>query len=100
MEYEDVLTRDSLFEGGPLDRRDRERLLDALLSVGRWVPIYFLWRPNLPDEAGNHLVELAVAGGAGAVVTMKRRDVARGGLRFAGLSVLTPADFRDERKTG
>jgi len=38
--------------------------------------IYFLWRPNLRDEADNHLVELAVAGGAQAVVTRNKRDFA------------------------
>jgi hypothetical protein len=27
------------------------------------------WRPNLRDEGDNHLVELAIAGGAEAIVT-------------------------------
>jgi hypothetical protein len=35
----------------------------------------FLWRPNLPDEADNHVIELAVAGGASAVVTNNVRDL-------------------------
>ena len=44
----------------------------------RWTRIYFLWRPNLRDESDNHLVELAVAGGAE--------------LKFENLAVLTPAE--------
>ena len=55
--------------------------------------IYFLWRPNLPDEADNHLVELAVAGGSDAIVTNHTRDVRRGELSFPHLQILTPAQF-------
>lgn len=35
--------------------------------------MYFAWRPNLADEAGNHLIELAVAGAAGFVVSRNQR---------------------------
>lgn len=31
------------------------------LPPSAWTRIYFGWRPNLRDEADNHLVELAVA---------------------------------------
>ncbi len=36
--------------------------------VKQWVTIYYGWRPNLPDEADDHLVELALAGGAAGIV--------------------------------
>ena len=58
----------------------------------------FRTRPNLPDEADNHLVELAVAGGARFVVTRNLRDVARMELKFPGLRVLSPEDFLKEMK--
>ncbi|MFN7664382.1 MAG: PIN domain-containing protein, partial [Inhella sp.] len=45
---------------------------------------------NLPDEADNHLIELAVAGQASVIVSRNLRDLTRGELRFPGLQVLVP----------
>jgi len=50
---------------------------------------YYGWWPNLAEEKGNHLIELAVAGGARAIVTHNVRDLRRGELRWRGLSILT-----------
>ena len=58
--------------------------------------MYFAWRPNLRDESDNHLVELAVAGGARAIVTKNVRDFGRMELRFPDLRVLTPAGLIKE----
>ena len=44
--------------------------------------MYYLRRPNLPAEADNHLVELAVAGGAEAIDTHNTRDFERAELHF------------------
>jgi predicted nucleic acid-binding protein len=95
-EYEDVLGRDALFAGCRLTRAERDELLDIFLSVCQWTRIYYGWRPNLPDEADNHLIELAVAGSARAIVTRNRRDVARMELKFPSLSVISPEAFLQE----
>jgi predicted nucleic acid-binding protein len=71
-------------------------LLEAFLGACRWTRIYYGWRPNVPDESDNHIVELAVAGGAAAIVTKNIRDFAGMELRFAGLRIVTPADFVKE----
>ena len=92
-EFEDVLGRSELFRASPLTRREREELLDAFLSVCEWVRVFYLWRPNLPDESDNHLIELAVAGAAAMLVTHNVRDLRGGELRFPQLRIETPGQF-------
>ncbi len=96
MEYEDIPGRDEIFARSPLSSAEREELLDIFLSVCQWTRIYFGWRPNLPDEGDNHLIELAVAGGAMRIVTHNLRDLQDKGLRFPGLAVLSPDQLLQE----
>ena len=95
-EYEDVFGRDDLFRGSPLDTQKRTELLDAFVISCRWVRVYYTWRPNLRDEADNHLIELAVAGGADAVVTRNLRDLTATELHFPQLKILSPENFLKE----
>lgn len=95
-EYEDVLARAELMEGSRLTRAEREELFDIFVARCEWTRVYFAWRPNLPDEADNHLVELAVAGAAGFIVSRNLRDLVRGELKFPGLRCLDPAAFLKE----
>ncbi len=55
--------------------------------------IFYGWRPNLPDEGDNHLVELAIAGGAAAIVTRNIRDLSRPDLLLPDLASLSPDQF-------
>jgi len=71
-------------------------VLAALAAVGRWVCVYYGWRPNLPDEGDNHLIELAVVGGARAIVTHNVRDLRRGQLLWERLRILTPSECLEE----
>ncbi len=96
-EYEDVLARETLFEGCRLNRAQREELLDIFLSNAAWCSTYFTWRPNLRDEADNHIVELAVASGASHILTWNVRDFASMELRFP-LLIKTPPEFLKELK--
>ena len=89
-EYESVLARPGLFHRSPVSNEERHALWAAIISRCLWVRVYYLWRPNLPDEADNHVVELAVAGNAEAIVTHNTRDFRRNELRFPGLTVVTP----------
>ncbi len=95
-EYESVLSRADLFERTPLEPEEREALLNAFLSTCRWVRIYYIWRPNLTDEADNHVVELAVAGAATAIVTQNIRDFSNTQLRFPGIRIVHPRDLIQE----
>ena len=56
------------------------------------------WRPNLPDAGDNHLIELALTGGAQAIVTHNLRDLRGGELQLGTLRVLTPAECLEEWK--
>ncbi len=93
LEYEDVLAREDLMESSPLPLQERQELLAAYLSTCQWVRVYYLWRPNLPDEGDNHLVELAVAGGAGSIITNDTRHLRGGELGFPELRVETPTEY-------
>ncbi len=89
-EYEDVSSRPHIREQCLLTQVELRELLNAYYSVCEWVPIYYLWRPNLPDENDNFLIELAVAGNAYCVVTNNVRDLQRSELTFSGLHIMTP----------
>ncbi len=96
MEYQDLLGRPVWRDATTPD--ERLAVLAALAKQGRWVTVYYGWRPNLPDEADNHLIELALAGGAAAIVTHNLRDIKGGELRLGNLRVLTPAQCLEEWK--
>lgn len=92
-EYEDVLAREGLFSECALTAVERNALLDALFSVSEWVKVYYSWRPNLRDEADNHLIELAVAGAADMIVTNNVRHLGTGELRFPAIRIIRPKEF-------
>lgn len=73
-----------------------EELLDAFASVCRWTTVYYRWRPNLVDEADHHLLELAVAAGAEAIVTKNVRHLRSGDLRFPQIRILKPEQILKE----
>jgi uncharacterized protein len=98
-EYEDVLARKPLFETCRLSAAERDELLDIFLASCRWTRIYFGWRPNLRDEGDNHLVELAVAGGAEFIVTHNIRHLKTMELKFDGLAIATPAQLLAKEQT-
>ncbi len=92
-EYEDVSNRKKIIVGCPLTKNEIEELLKALYRVCQWVPIYYLWRPNIADESDNFLIELALAGNATHIVTNNIRDFRNAELKFPGVRILTPGEL-------
>ncbi len=90
-EYEELILRGALWHGVPVTREERELLLDDFCAAARWQAIYFRWRPNLPDENDDHVLELAFACGAEHLVTHNTRDFERGEIRFSYPRVVTPS---------
>ncbi len=90
LEYEDLLGRAVWTE--ETTKEERVNILASLAAAGHWVKVYYGWRPNLADEGDNHLIELAIAGGARAIVTHNLRDFKFGELRWRNLLVLSPSE--------
>lgn len=90
LEYEDVSKRKKILGKCPLTGREIRELLNAFYGICRWVPIYYLWRPNLADEGDNFLIELALAGNATHIVTNNIDDLQNAELIFPGLRVVKP----------
>jgi putative PIN family toxin of toxin-antitoxin system len=86
LEYETVL-----LERLHLTATDVGDLLDYCCSVAKQQEIHYLWRPYLKDPKDDLILEAAVAGGCGAIITYNRRDF--GGAEKFGVRILTPAEF-------
>jgi hypothetical protein len=53
---------------------------------------------KMGSQPTNHLIELAMAGGAAAIITHNVRDIRRGELLLNGLRVHTPAEYLEETR--
>ena len=95
-EIEDVILRDRIKKACPLPDKGIRELVNAFYANCRWVPVYFLWRPNLSDEGDNFLIELAIAGNAAVIVTNNTKDLAGSELLFDGLRILKPEQLLGE----
>lgn len=89
LEYEHVAKREAERLGITSD--DVDAVVDFLCAHGRHQPIYFVWRPALPDPKDDMLLELAAPAHASHIVTHNLRDF-RGCERF-GVRAVTPRDF-------
>lgn len=89
-EYLEVMNRGEIKAKCPLTAQEAQDLLADFMSVCQWVKIFYLWRPNLQDEADNHLVELAIAGNAKIIVTRNINDFQRSQLQFPQIKILKP----------
>jgi predicted nucleic acid-binding protein len=92
LEYEGVANR--LLPDLGMSADDVGAIIDYLCSVAIHRPVFFLWRPTLPDPKDDMVLELAVDAGAPVIVTFNRRDFA-GAERF-GVRVLTPREYLQE----
>ena len=93
LEYEDVSKREKILELCPLTNNEIRELFNAFYKACRWVPIYYLWRPNIKDEGDNFLIELALAGNASCIITKNIRDLKNAELTFPDLRIETPEQF-------
>jgi putative PIN family toxin of toxin-antitoxin system len=91
-EYEAVLTRPEHLAASGANLEDVSDVLDGLAAVGRRVRLAFRWRPALPDPDDDMVLETAVNGRAGAIVTFNERDFNPVAGKF-GCRVMRPAEL-------
>lgn len=91
--YEDVSSRQRILDLCPLNSAEIRALTNSFYKTCLWVPIYYLWRPNLGDESDNFLIELAVAGNAEFIITNNIKDLKGAELSFNSFEILTPEMF-------
>jgi putative PIN family toxin of toxin-antitoxin system len=89
LEYEQVAKRQAGELG--LEPQDIDDLLDYLCRIAVRHEIYYLWRPVLRDPKDDMVLEAAVAGECGAIVSYNKRDF-EGASRF-GIEVITSREF-------
>jgi len=89
-EWSDALSRPENRPAG-VSADDALAFLRYIAGQSHIQPIYFLWRPFLPDPDDDMVLELAVAAGCRTIVTHNISDFV-GAERF-GVHAMTPARF-------
>jgi len=56
------------------------------------------WRPNLRDEGDNHIIELAIAGGAETIITWNKKDFRNSDLVLPDIRIVTPPEYLLEKR--
>lgn len=90
LEYQDLLNREQIQALCKQTSVSLMEFLDGFSHVCTPVEVHYLWRPNLKDEADNHIVELAIAAGAAYIISNNVSDFAAAELKSLGYEVITP----------
>ena len=88
-EYDDVSTRPG--SGISIPASAIDAIVGRIAMVSHKQPIYYLWRPLLPDPKDDMVLEVAVASGATHIVTFNHKDLHPA--KDFGIAVVKPAEF-------
>ena len=89
MEYESVCRKGEQRLAAGLSEREADAFVTAVIAMAEPVETHFLWRPQLRDPNDEMVLEVAINGGADALVTFNVRDYGEMPGRF-GIDVLLP----------
>ncbi len=92
-EYRDVLGRPEILAGTGISLQAAEIVLAHLVAGASEVDVRYLWRPNLPDESDNFVLEIAVAAWPCTIVTHNLADFSRAELHFPQVAMCTPGQL-------
>jgi len=93
LEYQSKLFEFSKNKLIPLNRKEVNTILSALVFYSHNVPIYYRIRPNLKDENDNMVYECGVNFGAEYIVTHNIKDFKDGDLKPFSTKIITPQKF-------
>jgi putative PIN family toxin of toxin-antitoxin system len=97
LEYEEMLMRAEHRLVHQLSLDEVNGFLQELAALIEPVELHFRWRPQVHDSDDEMVLETAINGEAGALVTYNTGDFSVAAERF-GLPVLTPAEFLKRMK--
>lgn len=92
LEYETVLKRPETLRLSRLTTDDVDVILDQVAASMEHVEMFYLWRPMLRDADDDMVLETAVNGQAGVIVTFDIGDFGDAPRRF-GIDVARPGEF-------
>ncbi len=90
LEYQDLLNRENIQALCKQTSVALTEFLDGFAAICTAVDVHYLWRPNLKDEADNHVIEVAIAAHAAYIITNNVSDFAHAELKRLGYQVITP----------
>lgn len=91
-EYRDVAMRAEHLRASGKSRSETEAVLDALEAIADPVFVAFRYRPLSSDRDDDMVLDVAINGSAGAIITNNTRDFRESAERF-NIDVLTPAEL-------
>jgi putative PIN family toxin of toxin-antitoxin system len=92
VEYEAICRAPEHGLAAGLSPAEVEVFIDAVVALAEPIETHFMWRPQLRDPADEFVLEAAVNGRAGAIVTFNLRDFGTAPSQF-GVQVLGPVDI-------
>lgn len=91
LEYEAICTLAEHRMAGGLQLAEVLVFIDRLIQISEYAPTRFSWRPQLRDPDDEMVLEAALNGQAGMIVTFNLRDYGKTPERF-GLEAIRPGD--------
>ena len=91
LEYESVCQKAEHRLAAGLSERQVDTFVNAVIAMAEPVETHFLWRPQLRDANDEMVLEAAVNGRAGALITFNVRDYGSVPSRF-GVDLLLPRE--------
>lgn len=92
LEYEAVATRPEQLRAIARPRREVLEVLTDIAALCDEVHSHFMWRPQVRDPDDELVLEAAINGRAGHLISFNRRDFGNAPARF-GVHLCTPAEF-------